>query len=93
MFISLTPYDAESTKRHANFNFAHSSTRMTIEQAFGKFKTQWKLFASTLPRYFPHEMGAFLQAAFVMHNVTISVDQGEDETFEDDPHLSKHIFT
>ena len=88
---SLTPYDAEPTKRHANYNFAHSSTRMTIERCFGKFKAQWKLFASTLPRYYPEEIGKFLQAGFVMHNVTINVDQDIDSSFSDDPHLGRII--
>ena len=64
---------------------------MTIERAFGKFKSQWKLFASTLPRYFSDELTLFLQAAFVMHNLTITIDQPDEEVFPDDPHLSKEI--
>ena len=60
---------------------------MTIERTFGKFKAQWKLFGSTFPKYYPHETGLFLQAAFVMHNVTIMIDK-DQETYPDDPHLS-----
>ena len=85
--FSITPYDVEPDRRHENFNFAHSSTRMTIERTFGKFKSQWKLFASIFPHYYPEQTGLFLQAAFVMHNVTISIDQ-DTEPYPDDPHLS-----
>ncbi len=89
----MTPFDVESTRRHSNYNFAHSSTRMTIERSFGKFKGQWKLFASTLPRYYPDELSCFLQVAFVMHNVTIDIDQADhyDPIFPEDEHRRARI--
>ena len=69
---------------------------MTIERCFGKFKGQWRLFTSTLPRYYPDDLGLFVQAAMVCHNVTIDVDHAEDPTlatqeFPEDPHLSRII--
>jgi len=88
VLCSMTPFDVETTLRRANYNFAHSSTRMTIERSFGKFKGQWKLFATTLPRYYSDDLRPFLQAAFVMHNVTIDIDQAAlyDPGFPDDAH-------
>ena len=68
--------------------------RMTIERAFGKFKQQWRLFSSTLPRYYPTELGAFLQAAFVLHNVSIDIDgPPQDDEQLVDPHSSREIFS
>ncbi len=84
LHFCLTPFDAEPTRRHANYNFAHSSTHITIERTFVKFKSQWRLFSTTLPHYYPNELGKFLQAAFVLHNVTIT----DVDEYEDDPHRS-----
>ena len=47
---------------------------MCIERAFGKFKSQWRLFHTGAPRLYPAELTNLLLAAVVLHNVTIDID-------------------
>jgi len=40
----LVPFGGDLTVEQSRFDFYHSSARLTIERAFGKFKGQWQMF-------------------------------------------------
>jgi hypothetical protein len=70
----LTPYPHDATLLQRNYNFCHSSTRMAIECAFGKFKGQWKIFDCLIPKFSPDRLTLFVWACAVLHNITIDHD-------------------
>jgi len=72
----LVPFGGDLTVEQSRFDFYHSSARLTIERAFGKFKGQWQMFNTTQPVWFSEDISLFVHACATLHNITIDIDGG-----------------
>ncbi|KAL0841706.1 hypothetical protein ABMA28_013978 [Loxostege sticticalis] len=54
-----------------NFNFCLSSARMSIERAFGLWKTRWRSILDCLPMVTVKKIPEYLLALAVLHNICI----------------------
>ncbi|XP_018399900.1 PREDICTED: putative nuclease HARBI1 [Cyphomyrmex costatus] len=69
----LTPYtdNGHLTQRQKNYNFCHSSTRMTIERAFALLKCRWRSLLHTLAMYCIELIPYHILACCVLHNICL----------------------
>eukprot|EP00951_Prasinocladus_malaysianus_P004139 scaffold29253_cov31-Prasinocladus_malaysianus.AAC.2 len=66
-----TPYPGCDLDQEKDaFNFYHSRTRMTVEQAFGLFKNTWRMFSRPSQLALDH-FQEVTRAAFRLHNIVI----------------------
>lgn len=59
------------TQRQKNYNFCLSSARMSIERAFGVWKTRWRSILDCLPMVNLKKIPEYLLALAVLHNICI----------------------
>ncbi|TGZ48709.1 putative nuclease HARBI1 isoform X1 [Temnothorax longispinosus] len=69
----MVPYrdNGHLTERQKNYNFCHSSTRVTIERAFGFLKNRFRCLLHQLPMNRTDLIAHFILACCVMHNICI----------------------
>jgi hypothetical protein len=70
----MKPFRNETSQEERNFNYSHSSTRMAVECAFGKWKMQWRILASVRATLPPATMAQVVRACACLHNATINDD-------------------
>ncbi|KAB0805285.1 hypothetical protein PPYR_02255 [Photinus pyralis] len=75
----LTPYrdNGYLTERQKNFNFCHSSARMSIERAFGLLKNRFRSLLTVLPMNNTHNVPTFVLACCVLHICLLKNDELE----------------
>lgn len=80
----LTPYrdNGHLTQRQKNYNFCHSSTRMTIERAFALLKGRFRSLLTLLDMAKIEEIPYFIMACCVLHNICILRDDEYHEIQE-----------
>lgn len=59
------------TVRQKNYNFCISSARMSIERAFGLWKTRWRSILDCLPIVTVKKIPEYILALAVLHNICI----------------------
>lgn len=63
--------DRHLTARQKNFNFCLSSSRISIERAFGLWKGRWRSVLDCLPMVKIEKIPEYLVATMVLHNICI----------------------
>ncbi|DBA01190.1 TPA: hypothetical protein N0F65_002325 [Lagenidium giganteum] len=76
----ITQYTIEASipKDEAKFNKVHSSTRIVVEMAFGRFKNVFRIFKSALLHESATEMSLVIQTAILLHNLMIDARERSD---------------
>lgn len=59
------------TDKQKNFNFCLSSARISIERAFGMWKTRWRSILDCLPMVTLEKIPEYLVATCALHNICI----------------------
>ncbi|XP_052236393.1 putative nuclease HARBI1 [Dreissena polymorpha] len=70
--LLLTPYINPRGRTQERFNFAHSSTRATIERCNGVLKRRWHCLHGEL-RYSPGKACKIIGACAVLHNICLTL--------------------
>lgn len=67
----MTPYhdNGHLTDRQKNYNFCHSSARMSIERAFGLLKGRFRSLLSLLDMEHVDLISEFIIACCILHNI------------------------
>ena len=74
----ITPYsNAESHTPQDDFNFWHSSSRITIECSFGEIVMRWGILWRKL-LFSLKDVGKVINAAFLLHNFIIAMKTEQD---------------
>ena len=85
----MTPYPIENASREERlYNYLHSTTRIKVEQAFGRLKTRFRVFKSPLAqrgnmnngdhpeednRHGFHQAARIIRCCFILHNIFIDL--------------------
>ncbi|KAK0074698.1 hypothetical protein PV326_012229 [Microctonus aethiopoides] len=59
------------TVEETQYNYVHSSTRMTIERAIGLLKLRWRYFKDKLPMRRTDLIPHYIMAACILHNICL----------------------
>eukprot|EP00800_Vazella_pourtalesii_P014201 TRINITY_DN3560_c0_g1_i5.p1 TRINITY_DN3560_c0_g1~~TRINITY_DN3560_c0_g1_i5.p1 ORF type:complete len:141 (+),score=6.41 TRINITY_DN3560_c0_g1_i5:465-887(+) len=80
----LTPYRQPTSTPQSNYNYAHKSTRVIIEQTFGRWKRRFPSLHREV-RMDSDKVCAIIISYAVLHNITIQWKQPllEDEVSDD----------
>ncbi|XP_061193223.1 putative nuclease HARBI1 [Saccostrea echinata] len=74
----LTPYLNPQNEAQERFNRAHGRTRSQIERAFGRLKRKFHVLHSEV-RMKPHRVCKIVIACAVLHNISLTLGEPEDE--------------
>lgn len=78
----MVPYGAPRTRMETNFNFKLSSTRIIVEQAFGKLKMNWQYLNKKILKPQPKNVAKAIVVACILHNMLLSVTHDEDDPMQ-----------
>jgi len=85
----MTPYKIvmDQDRAESRYNYKHSTTRITVECAFGKWKNRFRVFCTELNWSTAMDMGRLICATMILHNWLIEL--GDD--IPDDPEVDALI--
>lgn len=80
----IVPYPGSSLSPvRQKFNYLHSSTRMCVEQAFGKLKSRFRLLNGKLYIWDPAKLAKIIPCACILHNIAMDMNDTGNETEQD----------
>lgn len=74
----LTPFLNPRTDSQGRYNVAHKSTRIMIEQCFGRLKRRFSILHSEM-RVSPEKAVSIIASCFILHNIAIQLNQPEPD--------------
>lgn len=77
------------TDKQKNFNFCLSSARISIERAFGVWKTRWRSIFDCLPMVTLEKIPEYLVGTCVLHNICIL--KGDIIDFDEAEQQQQHL--
>ncbi|OQR84084.1 hypothetical protein ACHHYP_13921 [Achlya hypogyna] len=79
-----TPYPirAGMPSDESNYNYAHSKTRIVVEQAFALWKNKFRIFKKPLENQTPESMAQVIECTMVLHNWIVDLDTSDEDSVE-----------
>ncbi len=79
----LTPYPIETgmAEDESYYNLVHSRTRIVVEQAFGSWKSKFRIFKKGLEQRSPATMAQLIESTMILHNWIIDLENIEDDCY------------